>query len=65
MMIGLISIYKGDFLEVKIEISLYIIGMITKSIFKSSLLYIVVELRTTLEKVAIKDILIIYADKKV
>lgn len=42
MIIGLIPIYKEDFLEVKIEIYYYIIGVISKSIFKFFFLYIVV-----------------------
>lgn len=35
IMIGLISIYKGDFLGVKIEIYHQTMGMITKDIFNS------------------------------
>ena len=42
IMIGLISIYRGDCLEIKIEIYHQIIKVIIKAMFKSLLLCIIV-----------------------
>ncbi len=42
MMVGLISIHKGDFLEVKMEIYHQTMGMITKGVFQFLLSWIVV-----------------------
>ncbi len=42
MMVSLIPIYKGDSLEVTIEIYYQTMGMITKGVLKSLFLYILV-----------------------
>lgn len=62
-MISLILIYKRDSLGLKIEIYYQTMGVMTKRIFKSLFLYIVVLLRTVLEKLVVKDVLIMYVDK--
>ncbi len=64
-MVGFISIYKGDSLEVKIEIYHETIGMIIKDIFKSLFSYIVVLSRTVLEKAVVENLLMICADGRI
>lgn len=65
IIIELIPIYKGDFHEVKIQIYHQIMGVITKDIFKSFLLYIVVWQDTVLEEAVVKDLLMICANGKI
>lgn len=48
-----------------IEIYQQTMGVITKGIFKSIILCIVVRLKSVLEKVIVEDVLMMFMDKKV
>lgn len=65
MMIRLIFIHKKDFLEVKIGIYHQTIKVITKDMFKSLLLCILVWLEIALKKPVVEGILKICIDKSV
>ncbi len=65
MIVGLIPIHKRDSLEVKIEIHHQTMVMITKDIFKSLFLCIVVCPGTSLEKAVVEGLLMMCADRSV
>lgn len=62
MMIKLIFIYKRDSFEAKIDIYYQIIGVIIKDMFKFLLVYIMVWIKTVLEKAEVENIVIMYVD---
>lgn len=65
MIIGFISIYKENILEVKIEIYYQSMGVITKNMFKFLLLHIVVWLRIVSENAVIKNVLMICINRSI
>ena len=66
MMVGLIFIYKKDFLKVKMEIYYQTIGVIKKCKSKCHVLHKVIWPNIkALEKMAIKGLLIMYLDGNV
>ena len=65
MMFGLILIYKRHSLKVKMEIYYQIMGIITKAIFKSLFLWIVILQEIMLENTTIESLLMICTDGRI